>query len=98
MNCCEFGKCTQGFGCPVRMTTASDTGHKVAHGKIVNYFGKAAQCQPELPVVMFDEPYYIRWMDAALSWCERNRFWIACVLTGAALGFGWGFASLLKLF
>lgn len=32
------------------------------------------------------------------DWIDRLGFWWACVLTGAALGFGWGFASLLKLF
>lgn len=72
------------------MNTATDTGHKVAHGKRTDYFGKAAQ--GELPVVMFEDPGpgYIRWYDLTLTWCERNIFWIACVLTGAAIGIGYG--------
>lgn len=32
------------------------------------------------------------------DWIDRLGFWWACVLTGVAIGFGWGLGRLLKLF
>jgi hypothetical protein len=100
VNCCDdFGMCQQGPSCAIRMTTGSDTGHKVAHGKRTDYFGRAAQCPVELPTLLLEVQYpgYIRWMDKTLNWCEKHRFYTACILTGAAIGIGYGLGRFLKL-
>lgn len=82
------------------MNTANDSGHKVAHGKRTDYFGKAAQCPVELPTLILEVQYpgYIRWMDKTLNWCEKHRFFLACCLTGFAIGIGVGAGKFFKLF
>lgn len=32
------------------------------------------------------------------DWIDGLRFWLACILTGAAIGIGLGLASLFQLF
>ncbi len=109
MNCCEFGKCTQGFGCPVRMTAVSET----PHDKAARHFWEPNQA---LHIDVYTGPsrlnraldwfcntageawrgmkegFFNAFRDAwaVLNWCDRNRFWLACVLTGAAIGIGLG--------
>ena len=32
------------------------------------------------------------------AWIDGLGFWLACILTGAAIGIGWGLATLFQLF
>lgn len=75
-------------GC-VPLHTNTDSGHKVAHGRRTDYYGKAAEGNPGYPFEL---------LDAKPNWFDRFGFWLACALTGAAIGIGYGFGRHFNFF
>lgn len=60
MTACISDRCRQGRKpCPTRaicfpLETETDVGHKVAHGRRTDYFGKAAEGNPGYPFELLD--------------------------------------------
>ena len=71
MNICDqcetVAHCTK-RGC-IPLETATDSGHKVAHGRRTDYFGKAAEGNPGYPYTLLDadeqatEPNFWQWLQ-----------------------------------
>jgi hypothetical protein len=69
--------------------TASDTGHKVAHGMRTDYLGKAAEesIPGELPAITFPDAKTLL-VDFWLALVDL-AFWVVPI--GFAVGMGYGF-------
>ena len=88
MNICDqcetVAHCTK-RGC-IPLETATDSGHKVAHGRRTDYFGKAAEGNPGYPYTLLDaddpeaDPTFWPWL--------QDLFYTAVYIVGSvAIGF-----------
>ena len=77
-------------GC-IPLQTNTDSGHKVAHGRRTDYYGKAAEGNPDLPIGIDDGGFF----DTVDEWLIALR-WPLLVFSICALG-GF-FAGLFHLF
>lgn len=85
-----------GNGC-VPLQTANDSGHKVAHGRNTDYYGQAAEGNPGFPFELAEAEAETE-AEAAPNWFDRFGFWLACALTGVAIGIGYGLGRHFNFF